>query len=164
MPVRFKTGVHFPSFPDRCDESARLRFLQRSQCMTEITSSAQAFETLKTFINPYAEELWVIALSPQLQVIATEMIFRGTADHCPTHPRDIFRFLILKNASFFMMAHNHPSSSVQPSDQDLITTRKMHNCGKLFQIPLLDHIIFSERDYYSMADNGFFKRFKGSRV
>jgi DNA repair protein RadC len=130
--------------------------------MTEITSSANAFESLKSLVNPFAEELWVIALNPQLQIIATEMIFRGTADHCPTHPRDIFRFLIIKNASFFMMAHNHPSSSVLPSDQDLVTTRKMYNCGKLFQIPLIDHIIFSASDYYSMADNGFFKTFKKS--
>ncbi|UYL10376.1 JAB domain-containing protein [Bdellovibrio sp. SKB1291214] len=130
--------------------------------MTEITSSAAAFESLKSLINPFAEELWVIALNPQLQVIATEMIFRGTADHCPTHPRDIFRFLIIKNASFFMMAHNHPSASVQPSEQDLITTRKMHTCGRIFQIPLIDHIIFSDADYYSMADNGFFKTLKKS--
>ncbi|WP_413559400.1 JAB domain-containing protein [Bdellovibrio sp. HCB209] len=131
--------------------------------MTEITSSSQAFECLKEILNPYAEELWVIALNPQLKVIAKEMIFRGTADHCPSHPRDIFRFLILNNASFFMMAHNHPSASVQPSDQDLVTTRKMQNCGKLFQIPLLDHIIFSEKDYYSMADNGFFKSLRRVR-
>ncbi|MEK2689605.1 JAB domain-containing protein [Bdellovibrio sp. GT3] len=130
--------------------------------MTEITCSSDAFEILKTHINPYAEELWIVALSPQLQVISKEMIFRGTADYCPVHPRDVFRFLIQKNASSFMMAHNHPSSSLEPSLQDFAITRKMHACGKLFQIPLLDHLILSEKNYYSMADHGFFKNLKKS--
>jgi DNA repair protein RadC len=128
--------------------------------MNEVTSSLEAFEALKSLTNPYAEELWVIALGPQLQILDKEMIFRGTADHCTSHPRDIFRFLILKNASAFMMGHNHPSGTVLPSEQDLVMTRKMHACAEIFQMPLLDHIIFTKEQYFSMADNGYFKQWK----
>ncbi|MBO9665671.1 MAG: JAB domain-containing protein [Bdellovibrio sp.] len=128
--------------------------------MNEVTSSLEAFEALKSLTNPYAEELWVIALGPQLQILGKEMIFRGTADHCLTHPRDIFRFLIMQNACAFMMAHNHPSGTVLPSEQDLLITRRMHTCGDLFQMPLLDHIIFNMERYFSMADNGYFKQWK----
>ncbi|WP_413576590.1 JAB domain-containing protein [Bdellovibrio sp. HCB290] len=130
--------------------------------MTEITCSSEAFEVLKPNVNPFSEELWIIALNPQLQLISTKMIFRGTADHCPVHPRDIIRFLVTTNATSFMMAHNHPSSSIEPSTQDLAITRRMYNCGKLIQIPLIDHIIFSSHSYYSMADHGFFKILKKS--
>lgn len=128
----------------------------------EVSSSLQAFEILKTHFNPYAEEVWVIALNSHLQVLSLEMIFRGTADQCLIHPRDIFRFLILSNASSFILAHNHPSQEVLPSDQDLIMTRKIHNSGLLFQIPIQDHVIFSAEKYFSMADHGYFKSWKRS--
>ncbi|MDG0814746.1 JAB domain-containing protein [Bdellovibrio svalbardensis] len=128
----------------------------------EVNSSLHAFETLKQYFNPYAEEVWAVALNSHLQVLGREMIFRGTADQCLIHPRDIFRFLILSNASSFILAHNHPSKEVLPSDQDLILTRKIHNAGVLFQIPLQDHIIFSKEKYFSMADHGYFKSWKKS--
>lgn len=124
--------------------------------MSEVTSSLQAFEYLKNNANPFSEELWVIALGPQLQILGKEMVFRGTADQCPSHPRDVFRYLVMRNASAFIMAHNHPSQDVTPSEQDLIMTRKMHSCAKIFQIPLLDHVVFSNEKYFSMADNGYF--------
>jgi DNA repair protein RadC len=128
----------------------------------EITSSLQAFNILQNHFNPFAEEVWAIALNPQLQVLGTAMIFRGTADQCQIHPRDIFRFLIEKNASSFILAHNHPSHEVQPSDRDITLTRKIQQSGVLMQIPLQDHVIFSEEKYFSMADHGFFS--KGRRL
>lgn len=136
-----------------------MRFLIMTK---EANSSLQAFELLQQHFNPFAEEIWVLALNSHLQVLGLEMIFRGTADQCLIHPRDIFRFLILRNASSFILAHNHPSTEVLPSDADLILTRKVHNCSLLFQIPLEDHIIFSRDAYFSMADQGHFKSWKKS--
>lgn len=130
--------------------------------MMEVTSAKQAHECLRAQINPYAEELWIYALSSELKLIKLEMIFRGTADHCLIHPRDIFRMLILNNASSFIMAHNHPSNSALPSEQDLILTRKIHQLGVLFQIPLTDHLIVTVDSYYSMAEQGHFKKWKKS--
>jgi len=128
--------------------------------MVEVSSSLQAFECLRAQINPYAEELWIIALNSQMEVIKTEMVFRGTADHCLIHPRDIFRTLILCNACSFIMAHNHPSEQVLPSEQDLILTRKIHSLSVMFQILLNDHLILTTSQYYSMADHGHFKKWK----
>lgn len=126
--------------------------------MIEISSSLQAFECLRPHINIYAEELWLLALNSQMELIKKEMIFRGTADHCVIHPRDIFRTLVLANAHSFILAHNHPSNSVTPSDQDLLLTRKLYHAGTLFQIPLNDHLVVSTTGYYSMADRGHFRR------
>lgn len=126
--------------------------------MNEISSSLQAFECLRAQINPFAEELWILILNSQMKLVKKEMIFRGTADHCLIHPRDIFRSLILANASSFIMAHNHPSESVLPSEQDIILTRKIHQASELFQIPLNDHLVVTATQYCSMADQGFFKK------
>jgi len=126
----------------------------------EANSSLQAFEVLRPNFNPFAEEVWVLALNSQLQVQGLEMIFRGTVDQCLIHPRDIFRFLILNNASSFILAHNHPSKEVLPSAEDLVLTRKIHSASLLFQIPLLDHIVFSGEQYFSMADHNYLKSWK----
>jgi len=130
--------------------------------MDELNSSLAAFDSLKTHYNPYAEEVWVLALNAQLAIIDKEMIFRGTVDHCMIHPRDVFRFLITRNASSFIMAHNHPSQDVLPSDSDLIITRKFFKMASLFEIPLLDHVVFTHDKYFSMADHGFMKKWKRS--
>lgn len=128
--------------------------------MTEVSTSLQAYECLRAQINPFAEEVWIIALNSHLKMIKTEMVFRGTADHCLIHPRDIFRTLILCNASSFVMAHNHPSDEAKPSEQDVLITRKINQLAKVFQITLNDHIVMTSSQYFSMADHGFFKRWK----
>ncbi|KYG69722.1 DNA repair protein [Bdellovibrio bacteriovorus] len=127
-----------------------------------MSSSLQAYELLRAQINPYAEELWLIALNSQMEMVQKEMIFRGTADHCLVHPRDIFRTLILCNASSFVLAHNHPSNQALPSEQDLIITRKIYQLATMFQIPLNDHLIVTQTQYYSMADHGHFKKWRRS--
>lgn len=130
--------------------------------MSEIFSSLDAFKVLKEHINVHAEEVWVLALNSQLQLVAKEMIFRGTANHCSIHPRDIFRFLILSNACSFIMAHNHPSNSVLPSEQDLQFTQKLCHLAVLFEIPMNDHLVVTRDKYFSMADHGYFKKWRKS--
>ncbi|WII70782.1 JAB domain-containing protein [Bdellovibrio sp. 22V] len=128
--------------------------------MNEVSSSLLAYECLRAQINPFAEEIWILALNSQMEVIKKDLIFRGTADHCLIHPRDIFRSLILCNACSFIMAHNHPSNHTEPSEQDLIITRKIYQASLLLQIPLHDHIVMTPTQYYSMADHGHFKKWR----
>lgn len=126
----------------------------------EITSSLHAFECLREHINPFAEELWLLALNSQLHLIKKEMLFRGTADSCLIHPRDIFRTLVVCNASSFILAHNHPSNQVAPSKEDLKLTQKIFHLSCLFQIPLNDHLVITTHGYYSMADHSHFKNWR----
>ena len=163
MGLRFKTGVLNANLkhPTAIVSQASLLHIFLNM-PSEITSSIQAFDLLKSYFNPYAEEIWVIALNSHLQVLGLEMIFRGTAGQCLVHPRDIFRFLIQRNASYFIMAHNHPSQEILPSPQDLTLTRKIYAAALLMQIPLHDHIVFGSEKYFSMADHGYFKNWKKS--
>lgn len=132
----------------------------RAIASTSYDRSAKLAELLTKQINPWQEEAWVISLNSQLQCLQTHLAFRGTADHCPIHPRDVFRLLIQNNASFFAFAHNHPSGNHQPSREDLRMTERLVKAGRLMEIPLIDHIIFSNQGYYSFADHGRIKPLK----
>lgn len=125
--------------------------------MTEINSSSEAFNVLKSKFNPFSEEVWILSLDTHLCLLSSDMIFRGTVNSCLVHPRDIFRTLILNNACSFILAHNHPSRSVVPSEEDLIVTRKIRQISKIFEIKMNDHIIFTDQNYFSLADSGIFK-------
>lgn len=99
------------------------------------------------------EELWCLALGPSLRLLALKMIFRGTVDSCTVHPRDIFRFACLQNASQLIIAHNHPSGDPTPSNPDLEFTQRLIYVGLEIEIPVLDHLILTKRSYLSMAES-----------
>ncbi len=124
----------------------------------KVTSSQIAAHLFKTKIRTDIEEFWILALSSQLKVLEIEMLTRGTVDSCPIHLRDIIRFICLHNASFYMVAHSHPSGDHGPSRQDLNVTRRICKVSELVQIPILDHLILSAKGYSSLADRGFFRK------
>lgn len=119
---------------------------------SEIISSHLAFKLVHPFFRLDVEEFWAVALNSKKQVINSAMLFRGTVDHCMVHPRDIFRFGILENASSMLVAHNHPSGDCLPSIEDIQLTRKIEKAGLLLQVPLIDHIIVNADSYFSFAD------------
>jgi DNA repair protein RadC len=71
------------------------------------------------------------------------------------HPRDIFRFACLENASSLIVAHNHPSGDTRPSEQDLLFTRQLLRASRILQIPLLDHLILTTSGFSSFAREGW---------
>ena len=70
--------------------------------------------------------------------------------------RVIFQVALKTNTSSIMMAHNHPSGNLQPSDEDKKITRQIRDAGAILEIPLLDHFILTEDSYLSLADEGMF--------
>lgn len=142
----------------------RPRFLHSLLVMTEVSSSLKAFQVMRKHFNPDAEEVWALALDSKLKLTEKKMIFRGTVNSCPLHPRDIFRFLILQNACAFILAHNHPSQDPRPSDQDIRLTQNLVKLGLLLEIPLVDHIIVTSTKYFSFADFNLLKGTSTSRT
>lgn len=131
--------------------------------MTDVSSSLKAFQVMKQYFNPDAEEVWVLALDSKLKMTDKSMLFRGTVNSCPLHPRDIFRFLIKQNACGFILVHNHPSLDPTPSTEDIKLTRNLVGLGTMLEIPLLDHIIITAHKYYSFADFNLLKPTAQSR-
>ncbi len=118
-----------------------------------MANSHHAAQVLYPLFNTKQEEFYVITLRSDLTVIDTHMISRGTVNHVLVHPRDLFRQAITDNAYSVIIAHNHPSGNVSPTPEDLVLTKKLVKCGKLLEIPILDHIIFDSSKYHSFKEN-----------
>jgi DNA repair protein RadC len=122
-----------------------------------ILNSQMAYYEFSKYLKNDVEELWVCTLSSSKEIITTSRIFKGTVDQCICHPRDIFRFACQQNASNIILAHNHPSNCSKPSTEDIVLTKKLIKCGRLMQIPVIDHLILTDRSYSSFADMGYIK-------
>ena len=121
--------------------------------MAQINNCDDAFEQLKTQFNPYSEEFWLMTLNTQLELIRLSLVAKGTLNFCLVHPRDVFRQALSDNAFNLIVAHNHPSLNVQPTLEDLKLTKKLIKISKLIEIPVVDHLIFTNDSYFSFKKN-----------
>ncbi|NJL23818.1 MAG: JAB domain-containing protein [Calothrix sp. SM1_5_4] len=122
----------------------------------KITSPQSAVQFFHPrFAGVDVEEFWVAALNSVKDVTACSRLFRGSADHCLFHPRDVLRFARVNNASSFIVAHNHPSGDPRPSDEDIRITTRLTALAAIVQIPLVDHVILAPGGrYYSFLEGG----------
>lgn len=99
------------------------------------------------------ELLMVAILDGDHRIIEIKTIFIGTANYTTVHPREIFKFAVENSAVAIIMAHNHPSNKLKPSEQDTAITERISRCGDMLGIELLDHIIISDTGYFSYKEN-----------
>ncbi len=78
----------------------------------------------------------------------------GLVDSTPVHPREVFADALSDRASGIVVAHNHPTGRLTPSDADLDVTSQLRQAGKILGIELLDHIVFNRNDYFSFLEAG----------
>lgn len=100
------------------------------------------------------EEMWLVLLDACNGLIGIHQVSMGTVDACLLHPREVFKAAILANACGLILCHNHPSGSVEPSSTDIETTHNLVEAGKLFGIPVLDHIIVGGSSHCSLRERG----------
>lgn len=122
-----------------------------------VTNSKIAAEIFKKHLTNQVEEFWILALNSNLKIIKIDMLFRGTADKCLVHPRDIFKFACFYNATSIIISHNHPSGDHSPSPQDIELTQRLVKIGQMIEIPIIDHIIVSETGFSSLSELGHCK-------
>lgn len=96
------------------------------------------------------ERFAVVMLDVKNKLIATQVITIGTATETIAHPRDIFREVIRQGATRVIVAHNHPTGSVEPSPEDIQLTKQLLAGGQLLSIPLLDHLILGNGNFLSL--------------
>ncbi|MES2872095.1 MAG: JAB domain-containing protein [Bacteroidota bacterium] len=102
----------------------------------------------------YLEEFKILLLNTANKVIGCIGISKGGFRGTIADPRVIFAAALTGCASSIILAHNHPSGNLKPSDQDISLTNKLKNGGLLLDIMVVDHIIITSEGYYSFADNG----------
>jgi DNA repair protein RadC len=121
----------------------------------KITSSHIAYEILHKRLSDLPhEEFWVLILNRANQVIKEEYLSKGGISGTVVDVRLICKAAIENNASGVVIAHNHPSGQVLPSEQDKSITKKLKEALRLFEISLLDHLIVGDQKYCSFSDEG----------
>ncbi len=136
-------------------ELARRRDQELPTETQKITSSKDAYQVLRPiFLDLYYEEFHIILLSRSNKIISIDLISKGGFNGTVVDCRMIFKKALDAKASYIVAAHNHPSGSLEPSKQDDIITKKLVEFGKLIEIQIIDHVIFTDHGYYSYADAG----------
>lgn len=102
----------------------------------------------------WTESFVVIALNQANKVLGFYKVSQGGVTGTVADPKVIFQFALLANATGLIIAHNHPSGNLQPSPADEAITNKIKEAGKMLDIKLRDHIIVTENNFYSFADEG----------
>ena len=90
------------------------------------------------------EIVCLLALDVNNTVIGVTVVSIGTLNGAPIHPREVFKPAILLNAATVIIGHNHVSGVLEPSDDDIETTKRLIQAGRILGIEVLDHIIVNE--------------------
>ena len=96
----------------------------------------------------------VLFLNSQNELLKEEELFFGTLDRSTVYIRELIKKILNYNAKSIIIVHNHPSGSLKPSDSDIFLTRKIKELFDKIEIQLLDHLIISERGYFSFLEGG----------
>lgn len=136
-------------------ELGRRRQISDLRDRPKIGTSRDAFNVIAPFLRDlHHEEFWLLLLNKACEVIAREKLSTGGSAGTVADLKQVFKMALDARASALIAVHNHPSGNLKPSDADIDLTRRMKEAGKILDLPLLDHLIVSERGYYSFADEG----------
>lgn len=105
--------------------------------------------------NLNQENVVALYLNTKNEIIKKDTVFIGSLNSSIAHPREIFNRAISYSAARIILAHNHPSGNVEPSEADLSFTHRMIEAGELLGIEVLDHFIIGENCYLSLREKGY---------
>lgn len=122
---------------------------------TEILLSPRdIWENLHDIRDNKKEHFIVFYLDARNQKIQREVISIGILNANLIHPREVFEPAILHTAAQILIAHNHPSGEIAPSDDDIAVTKRLVEAGKILGIEIVDHVIVSQNDFLSLKCEG----------
>ncbi|MEM6346003.1 MAG: DNA repair protein RadC [Bacteroidota bacterium] len=120
-----------------------------------VSGSSSAAQYLSPILQDQNQEVfYVLFLNRNHEIESEKEIFRGGIASTIVDPKLVFREAIHRLASSIIVAHNHPSGNLKPSQADIQITQKLQKGSQLFDITLLDHLIISQKGYFSFADEG----------
>jgi DNA repair protein RadC len=118
---------------------------RRLKSKVKISSPKEVYNLVKRYAEDNRELFILLTLNGAHNVISVSIVTIGIANKTIVHPRDVFRKVISDNATAVIVCHNHPSGEVVPSDEDKQITKRIRKAGEIMGIPLLDHVVFSNR-------------------
>lgn len=134
-------------------DEAKKRIETKNQ--TAVTNSSIAAEIARNEIEDFnIENFLILSFNSRNKLIAAEVSTLGTLTSSLVHPRETFKIAIRNHAAKIMIAHNHPSGEIDPSDDDIRITKRLVEAGNLLGIEVLDHVIVTQDEFYSFKDEG----------
>jgi len=119
----------------------------------EIRCANCIFDNIKKIKIDYSQENFLVFfLNTQSVLLNVEVMFKGGLNACLIDPKTIFRKALLLNSARIIVAHNHPSGNVRPSEEDIVIFKKLEEIGEMLDLDVLDSIVFNETCYYSMDE------------
>lgn len=136
----------------------KLSYKPKNISKYNVTCSEDAYKyllsTYKKGTICYKEYFKVLFLNQANQVLGYTLISGGGLTETTADVRLIFQAALLTNSVALILAHNHPSGNLKPSPEDIRLTKQVRDAAQLMRIKILDHIILSDTEYYSFADEG----------
>jgi len=121
----------------------------------KVVSSKQAYDLMEADLHDQLhEEFWIILLKRNGELICKEIISRGGVSGTMVDSKIIFKKALDTLASGMILVHNHPSGNLTPSQADISLTKKLKEAGEVLDIKVMDHIIYTNADYFSFSDQG----------
>jgi DNA repair protein RadC len=145
--------------PSQVQNLENFKSFRRRALVKKELDQIKCSQDAKNIFRPYLtnldhEEFFVLYLNRANKVLKVDQISKGGLSGTVTDVRMILRNALFNTASGILVAHNHPSGNLNPSESDTKITQKIKEAGSLMDIQLLDHLIISDDDFYSFADNG----------
>lgn len=136
-------------------ELGKRQRLSLALSIPKITCSKDAYEILQPIIGDlHHEEFWILHLNNNNKVIDKQLISKGGLTGTLVDLRIIFKKSLELLSTGMILGHNHPSGKLQPSKADTQLTQKIKNAANTLDIKVLDHLIVTQKDYFSFADEG----------
>lgn len=135
-------------------ELGKRRHFEQADKKPIIKSSKDAFQILQPIIGELQhEEFWVLYLNNSNKVIAKKQLSKGGITATMVDVRLLFKKAVELATVGVIVCHNHPSGKLAPSKSDELLTQKIKEAGQTLDIKLLDHLIITQKDYFSFADS-----------
>lgn len=136
-------------------EFGKRRQFEEGEVLPKISSSKDAFKIIQPVLGDLPhEEFWVLHLNNANKVITKQQLSKGGMTGTLVDVRLLFKRALELSAIAILICHNHPSGKLNPSSSDVELTKKIKEAALTLDIKLLDHLIVTEKAYFSFADEG----------
>lgn len=135
-------------------ELGRRSFSKRNEKRVKFRHPQDIYDYYASLIGGLKHELFkAVAVDGNNILLKETTISKGILDASIVHPREVFKFALNENASGIFLVHNHPSGILKPSEDDFKITERLRSAGELMGIKIIDHIIITEKGYYSFSQH-----------
>ena len=120
----------------------------------KVTSAKDIYDELAEYHDKKQEYFLAIYLDGANYICFKQVITIGILNQSLVHPREVFAPAVENRCASIIVAHNHPSGEISPSQADIMITKRLQESGKILGIELLDHVVISKNGYFSLSDSG----------